>query len=81
VEPENCANLKLDWSGMAKDKRTIGVDVSQELVNAFEAGIVFGRMAESRRPKQHPLWSEDEWVQALIKAVGKKADKVRDGHF
>jgi hypothetical protein len=64
---------------MAKDKRTIGVDVSEELVNAFEAGIVFGRMAESRRPRRHPLWSEDEWLQALIKAVGKKAEsKIRE---
>jgi hypothetical protein len=27
---------------MAKDKRTIGEDVSEEVVNAFEAGIVFG---------------------------------------
>ena len=32
---------------MARDKRTIGVDVSEEVVNAFEAGIVFGRMVES----------------------------------
>jgi hypothetical protein len=62
---------------MAKDKRTIGVEVSEEVVNAFEAGIVFGRMVESRR--RHPLWSEDEWLQALIKAVGKKAEsKVRE---
>jgi hypothetical protein len=62
---------------MARDKRTIGVDVSEEVVNAFEAGIVFGRLVESRR--RHPLWSEDEWFQALIKAVGKKAEsKVRD---
>jgi len=46
-------------------------------VNAFEAGIVFGRMVQSRR--RHPLWSEDEWLQALIKAVGKKAEsKVRE---
>jgi hypothetical protein len=59
---------------MAKDKRTIGVDVSEEVVNAFEAGIVFGRMAEARRPKRHPLWSDDEWLQALIKAVGKNAE-------
>jgi hypothetical protein len=64
---------------MTKDKRTIGVDVSEEVVNAFEAGIVFGRMAEARRPKRHPLWSDDEWLQALIKAVGKKAEsKVRE---
>ena len=62
---------------MVKDKRTIGVDASEEVVNAFEAGIVFGRMVESRR--RHPLWSEDEWLQALIKAVGKKAEsKVRE---
>ena len=64
---------------MAKDKRTIGVDVSEEVVTAFEAGIVFGRMMEVRRPKRHPLWSDDEWLQALIKAVGKKAEsKVRE---
>ena len=25
-------------------------------------------------PKRHPLWSDDEWLQALIKAVGKKAE-------
>ena len=62
---------------MAKDKRTIGVEVSEEVVNAFEAGIVFGRMVQSRR--RHPLWSDDEWLQALIKAVGKKAEsKVRE---
>ena len=64
---------------MAKDKRTTGVDVSEEAVVAFEAGIVFGRMAESRRPRPDPLWSDDEWLQALIKAVGKKAEsKVRE---
>jgi hypothetical protein len=59
--------------GVAKDKRTIGVDASEEVVTAFEAGIVFGRMVESRRPKHAPLWSANEWRQALIKAVGKKA--------
>jgi sugar (pentulose or hexulose) kinase len=64
---------------LAKNKRTIGAEVSEEVVNAFEAGIVFGRMVESRRPKRHPLWSEEEWLQALIKAVGKKAEsKVRE---
>jgi hypothetical protein len=47
---------------MAKDKKTSGVDASEEVVNAFEAGIVFGRMVESRRPTRHPLWSEDECV-------------------
>jgi hypothetical protein len=57
---------------MAKDKRTNGVDASEEVVTAFEAGIVFGRMVESRR--HHPLWSDEEWLQALIKAVGKKAE-------
>jgi len=59
---------------MVKDKGTIGVDASEEVVNAFEAGIVFGRMVENRRPKRSPLWSEDEWRQALIKAVGKKSE-------
>jgi hypothetical protein len=59
---------------MAKDKRTVGVDVSEEVVNAFEAGVVFGRMVEARRPKRDPLWSDDEWLQALIKAVGKNAE-------
>jgi hypothetical protein len=64
---------------MAKDKRTTGVAVSEEVVNAFEAGIVFGRMVEGRRPKRHPLWSDDEWLQALIKAIGKQAEsKVRE---
>jgi hypothetical protein len=64
---------------MAKDKTTIEIDASEEVVNAFEAGIVFGRMVEIRRPKRHPLWSDDEWLQALIKAVGKKAEsKVRE---
>jgi len=48
-------------------------------VNAFEAGIVFGRMVEARRPKRDPLWSCDEWLQALIKALGKKAEfKIRE---
>ncbi len=64
---------------MARDKRTngidaSGIDASEEVVNAFEAGIVFGRMVESRRPKRHPLWSDDEWLEALNKAVGKKAE-------
>jgi hypothetical protein len=64
---------------MVKDKRTSGADVSEEVVTAFEAGIVFGRMVESRRPRRHPLWSDDEWLQALIKAVGEKAvSKVRE---
>jgi hypothetical protein len=58
---------------LAKDKRTIGADVSEEVVIAFEAGIVFGRMVETRRPKRHPLWSDEEWLQALTKAVRKKA--------
>jgi hypothetical protein len=66
---------------MARDKKTNGEDVSEEVVNAFEAGIVFGRMVESRRPKRHPLWSDTEWLQALIKAVGKKAEsKVRESN-
>jgi hypothetical protein len=64
---------------MARDKRTIGVDVPEEVVSAFEAGIVFGRMVESRRPKRHPLWSDDEWLQALIKGVGKKANAFESG--
>jgi hypothetical protein len=59
---------------MARDKRTNGVDASEEVMNAFEAGIVFGRMVENRRPRPNPLWSDDEWLQALIKAVGKKAE-------
>lgn len=60
-------------------KRTIGVDVSEEVVNAFEAGIVFGRMVETRRPRPNPLWSEEEWLQTLMKAVGKKAEsKIRE---
>jgi hypothetical protein len=59
---------------MAKKKRTTGIDASEEVVNAFEAGIVFGRMVENRRPKRTPLWSEDEWRQALIKTVGKKVE-------
>jgi hypothetical protein len=64
---------------MAKDKRTIGVDVSDEVVSAFEAGVVFGRMVEARRPSHQPLWSDEEWLQALIKAIGKKAEsKVRE---
>jgi hypothetical protein len=70
---------------MAKDKRTIGVDASEEVVSAFEAGVVFGRIVESRRPRRDPLWSDEEWLQALIKAVGKKAkshnSRVKDGHF
>jgi hypothetical protein len=63
---------------LAKDKRTTAVDVSEEVVTAFEAGIVFGRMVEARRPRRHPLWSDNEWLEALIKAVGKEAEsKVR----
>jgi hypothetical protein len=62
---------------MARDKRTNGVDASEEVVNAFEAGIVFGRMVETRRPRRHPLWSEEEWLQALLKVVGKKAESQR----
>jgi hypothetical protein len=64
---------------LAKDKRKIGVDVSEDVAIAFEAGIVFGRMVEARRPRRDPLWSDEEWLQALIKAVGKKAEsKVRE---
>jgi hypothetical protein len=64
---------------MARDKKDNRdrVDVSEEVVNAFEAVIVFGRMVESRRPKHHPLWSDDEWLQGLIKAVGKKSKVSR----
>ena len=62
---------------MARNKRTNGV--SEQVVNAFEAGIVFGRMVENRRPKRAPLWSEDEWLQALTKAVGRKVEsEVRE---
>jgi hypothetical protein len=75
------SSRRKNWIGewMAKEKRTngveaSGVEASEEVVNAFEAGIVFGRMVESRRPKRHPLWSDDEWLQALNKAVGKKAE-------
>jgi hypothetical protein len=67
-----------DW---LRIKKTIGVDVSEEVVNAFEAGIVFGRMVEARRPRPNPLWSEEEWLQALIEVVGKKAEsKVRESN-
>jgi hypothetical protein len=59
---------------MVKGKGTIGAEASEEVVNAFEAGIVFGRMVENRRPKRSPLWSEAEWRQALLKAVGKKSE-------
>ena len=65
--------------GMARDKRANGIGVSEEVLNAFEAGIVFGRMVEARRPRRDPLWSDDEWLQALIKAVGKEAEsRVRE---
>jgi hypothetical protein len=63
--------------GMVKDKGTIGAEPSEKVVNAFEAGIVFGRMVENRRPRRSPLWSEDEWRQALIKAVGKKSELAK----
>ncbi len=59
---------------MVKGKGTIGAEATEAVVNAFEAGIVFGRMVENRRPKRSPLWSEAEWRQALIKAVGKKSE-------
>ena len=61
---------------MARDKRVNGTGLSEEVVNAFEAGIVFGRMVEARRPKRDPLWSDEEWLQALIKAVGKKKEST-----
>ena len=61
-----------DW--MARDKRANGTGISEEVVNAFEAGIVFGRMVEARRPRRDPLWSDEEWLQALIKAVGKEKE-------
>jgi hypothetical protein len=74
------ARNRLWRRGLAKNKRTIGVEVSEEVVSAFEAGVVFGRMVEARRQRHAPLWSEHEWLQALIKAVGKKAEsKVRSG--
>jgi hypothetical protein len=59
---------------MVKGKGTIGAEASEQVVTAFEAGIVFGRMVENRRPRRSPLWSEREWRQALIKAVGKKSE-------
>ena len=69
------ARLGLE-AGMAKVKSTNGVDASEEVMNAFEAGIVFGRLVEARRPTRNPLWSEEEWRQALVKAVGKKAEST-----
>jgi hypothetical protein len=59
---------------MARDKRANGTGLSEEVVNAFEAGIVFGRMVEARQPRREPLWTDEEWLQALIKAVGKQAE-------
>ena len=56
---------------MAHKKKSIDW-TSEEVVTAFEAGIVFGRMVENRRPGRSPLWSEEEWLQALVNAVGKK---------
>jgi hypothetical protein len=58
---------------MARKKTSIDW-TSEEVATAFEAGIVFGRMVENRRPRRSPLWSEEEWLQALAKAVGKKEE-------
>jgi hypothetical protein len=58
---------------MARKKTSIDW-TSEEVATAFEAGIVFGRMVENRRPRRSPLWSEEEWLQALVKAVGKKEE-------
>jgi hypothetical protein len=44
------------------------VDASVEVVRAFECGINFGRKVAPRR--QYPLWTEDEWREALQNAVG-----------
>ncbi len=45
------------------------VDAPIEVVEAFNAGIGFGRMVESRRPRRDPQYSEDEWREALAEAV------------
>jgi hypothetical protein len=71
------SSQRKNWigDGMARDKRRNGAGgVSEEVVNAFEAGIVFGRMVEARQPRRDPLWTDEEWLQALIKAVGKEAE-------
>ena len=44
------------------------VDASVEVVRAFECGINFGRKVAPRR--QYPLWTGDEWREALQNAVG-----------
>jgi len=61
-----------EGGGEMARKKTSTSWTSEEVATAFEAGIVFGRMVENRRPRRSPLWSEEEWLQALAKAVGKK---------
>ena len=47
------------------------VEASPEIVRAFQEGITFGLMVGRRRPIRVPLWTEDEWREALIRAGGK----------
>jgi hypothetical protein len=58
---------------MATRKKTKWISPSNDIVNAFEAGIRFGIKMELRRPHRNPLWTDAEWQKALTKALRKSA--------
>ena len=61
---------------MAKDKKVGWLSIPDEIIAAFEAGIRFGRKMESRHPRRHPIWSEDEWEAALAQAAGVRRNVI-----
>jgi hypothetical protein len=58
---------------MATLTKTKWIPPSNEIINAFEAGIRFGIKMELRRPHRDPLWTDAEWQKALMRALGKSA--------
>jgi hypothetical protein len=56
---------------MATRTKTKWIAPSNEIINAFEAGIRFGIKMEHRRPHRNPLWTDAEWQKALTKALRK----------
>ena len=55
---------------MTRDKKVGWRSTPEEIIVAFEAGILFGRKMESRHPRRIPVWSEEEWEAGLAQAAG-----------
>jgi hypothetical protein len=78
-EPHCCGLRRVEVPYRRKEARMVAriktkwIPPSNEIINAFEAGIRFGIKMELRRPHRDPLWTEAEWQRALTKALRKSA--------